>query len=480
MTKLRLLFHVTVLICLSLSFLGVQSKPKKTPNILFIVVDDLNTTLGCYGKKEVFSPNIDRLAARGTRFDRAYCQYPLCNPSRTSFLSGRRPETSGVYVLTTSARTAMPDAVMLPQFFRNQGYFTAGAGKIFHSTKMNDAPSWDFYEDGTGNDPEEKAAIDARYGGGDGRPRAYPLSSDGSQMRDGVNTQTILKLMREQVAAQKPFFLAAGFHKPHLPWTAPKRFFDMYPKDKIKIPTEPKMTQVPTVALQTELSGFPQPDSRAEALQGYYACISYTDYQIGLLLNEMDKLALWENTVVVLVGDNGFHLGDHDGLWAKLSAFDASTHVPLLMAGAGVPKGSVVSAPVELLDMYPTLVALSGNVVPSGLEGKDLTPFLTGKKTPSSPASSIVFHYDSTKQIDIMGRTVIDKQWRYTEWDGGKAGRELYIRAKDPQEYHNRISDTPLSKFAQKGEAFLRAAKVPKAGEANRPRALLRPGMKMN
>lgn len=166
--------------------------PAAHPNVLFIVVDDLNTALGCYGNTTVKSPNNDRLAARGVRFDRAYCQYPLCNPSRASFLSGRRAEATGIYVLTTSARTALPEAVMLPQFFRKQGYFTAGARKVFHSPKMNDAESWDFYTDEKSVDPEELAALDARYGGGDGRPSAHVLTTDGARTRDGINVRTIL------------------------------------------------------------------------------------------------------------------------------------------------------------------------------------------------------------------------------------------------------------------------------------------------
>lgn len=471
--------QVFVLLILFSKPVHSQELTKKIPNVLLIVVDDLNTSLGCYGKKEVFSPNIDRLAARGVRFDRAYCQYPLCNPSRASFLSGRRPETTGIYVLNVSARTALPNAVMLPQYFRNKGYFTAGAGKVFHNAKMNDAVSWDFYEDGTGNDPEEKAAIDARYGGGDGKPKAFVLSSDGSKTRDGINTQTILKFLREKTTERKPFFLAAGFHKPHLPWTAPKRFFDLYSKDKINIPTEPKMSNVPQIALQTELSGFSQPD-RKEAIQGYYACISFIDSQIGILLDEMDKLSLWENTIVVLVGDNGFHLGDHDGLWAKLSQFDASTHVPMIMAGAGIPKGKVVTSPVELLDIYPTLVALSGGAIQPDLEGKSLVPFLNGKNKMIPPAKSMVFHYDSTQNVDVLGRSIIDKHWRFTEWDGGKRGTELYFYKNDPKEYINQVKESKNQKFVVKGKSILINSKAPKTAEANRPKALLKPGMKSN
>jgi len=450
-------------------------------NVLLIVVDDLNVTLGCYGNATVKSPNIDRLAARGVRFDRAYCQYPLCNPSRTSFLSGRRPETSGVYVLSTPARTALPDAVMLPQFFRQRGYFTAGAGKVFHSAKMNDARSWDFYDDGEGNDPQEKAAIQSRYGGGDGRPAWHVLDGDGSQMRDGINAQTICRLMAEQAAAKQPFFLAAGFHKPHLPWTAPKRFFDLYPDGAIAVPPEPALRDVPAIALQTELSGFEQPASRAAAIRAYYACVSSTDYRIGLLLDQLDRLDLWQNTVVVLLGDNGFHLGDHGGLWAKLSAFDAATRVPLIFAGAGVPAGRAAAAPVELLDLYPTLLELAGYPIARELEGRSLVTLLRAE-APAAPrvAHSMVFHYDAAGRRDVLGHTVIGAQWRYTEWDGGAAARELYWRPDDPGEYRNRAADPALADTLREGRDALRRQPAPKPGPANRPRALTPADQRVN
>ena len=453
------------------------------PNILFIVVDDLNLSLGCYGNRDVKSPNIDRLAARGVRFERAYCQYPLCNPSRVSFLSGRRPETSGVYVLSTAARTALPGATMLPQFFREHGYFTAGAGKVFHSPKVNDVASWDFYDDGAGDDPEEKAAINERYGrgdqtrpgsGGDGRPRAYRLSTDGARTRDGLNSRTIARLIGEKSAAGKSFFLAAGMHKPHLPWTAPKEFFDLYPPEKLHVAPEPAMQGIPAIALQTELSGFVQPDSRAEAIQGYYACISFTDANVGRLLDELDRRSLWANTIVVLLGDNGFHLGDHGGLWSKLSAFDASTHVPLIIAGAGVPSGKVVATPVELLDIYPTIMELSGFAPPDGLQGVSVAGLMRGDASAKhGPVTNIVFHYDVARKTDVRGRTVITDDWRYTEWDGGKAGCEFYWHLDDPTEYRNRVSDDGQQGAIRSAEDFLHRSPEPKAGPANRPRALL-------
>ena len=460
--------------------LTLAASATAAPNVLFIVVDDLNTTLGCYGNTVVKSPNIDRLAARGVRFDRAYCQYPLCNPSRTSFLSGRRPEQTGVYVLSTPARVALPGAVMLPQFFRQQGYFTGGAGKVFHNVKMNDAKSWDFYEDADPADPQELAALKSRAGG-DGQPAWTVLDSDGSQTRDGHNAETIARLIAEQTAAKKPFFLAAGFHKPHLPWTAPKKFFDLYPDGAITAAAEPAMRDIPAIALQTELSGFEQPSSREGAMRAYYACVSSTDFRVGVLLDQLDRLDLWKNTVVVLLGDNGFHLGDHGGLWAKLSAFDQSTHVPLIIAGAGVPVGQVANAPVELLDIYPTLLALGSFPIATDLEGHSLVPLIRGEKeTAPRIAHSMVFHYDVAGKRDVVSRTIIAAQWRYTEWEGGTAGRELYWRADDPAEYRNRIADPALATTAREGQSALQKLSAPKPGPANRPRALTPPDQRVN
>lgn len=452
---------------------GAPATPPR-PNVLLIIIDDLNTSLGCYGNDRVQSPNIDRLAARGVRFDRAYCQYPLCNPSRVSLLSGRRPETTGVYALDTAARTSLPGAIMLPQYFRQLGHYSAGAGKVYHNAKLSDAASWDFYEDGASEDPEEKAAIDARYGGGDGRPRSQPLTSDGARTRDGKNARTIARLIEEKATAGQPFFLAAGFHKPHLPWTAPQKFFDQYPVSGLVPAAEPALRDVPPIALQTELAGFAQPDSRAEAIQGYYACISFTDELVGRLLDELDRLKLWDNTLVVLMGDNGFHLGDHGGLWAKLSAFDASTRVPLLLAGAGVPAGRVVNTPVELLDIYPTLVALAGGNAPAGLEGSSLVPLLHGAAPGNwRPATSLVYHYDASRKLDVVGRTVIADRWRYTEWAGGAAGREFYWRPDDPEEYHNVLGNPRFAPAQETAQKFAAVLPIPKPGAPYRPRALI-------
>lgn len=449
------------------------------PNVLMIVIDDLNTMLGCYGDPVVKSPNIDRLAARGVRFDRAYSQYPLCNPSRVSMLTGLRPETTGVYRLNLPSRTAAPEAVTLPQLFRKNGYYTAGAGKVFHNANSADvALSWDSYQDRATEDEEEKAAINARYGGGDGRPSATPLTTDGAKTRDGINTARIAGLIEERAGSGKPFFLAVGYHKPHLPWTAPQKFFDMYPASKVPPLNEPAMKAVPPVALQTELSGFPGPDSREEVLRGYYACISYVDDEIGKLLAQLDRLKLWDNTVVLLVSDNGFHLGDHGGLWAKLSAFDAATRVPLIVAAPGLPTGKAVATPVELIDIYPTLAALAGQKLGQPLPGRSLVALARGEKS-TQPGFSLVYHYDAERRRDIPGRTVIGPGYRYTEWDGG-AARELYVHATDPREYDNRAGMAEAREFQQAAERALREHPAPKPGAANRPRALTKPEDRVN
>ena len=445
------------------------------PNVLFVVVDDMNTDLGCYGSRVVKSPNIDRLAARGVRFDRAYCQYSLCNPSRTSFLSGRRPETSGVYVLNTTARTAMPDAVMLPQLFRQNGYFCAGAGKVHHNASHREPESWDFYSDGKGEDPGEIAAIEARYGkGASGTPKSYVLDSDGSKTRDGLNARTINAYLEEHARTGKPFFLAAGFHKPHLPWTAPRRFFDLYPAGSIPEPPSPPMHNVPQVALQTELSGFAPPESRVAAIAGYYACISFTDANLGILLDTLDRTNLWETTVVVFLSDNGWHLGDHGGLWSKLTIFENGTRVPLVIAGAGVPHNKVVTHPVELLDIYPTLVELTGLKAPSGLEGKSLVPSMRSSLPDSGAhAFSMIYHYDTVTGTDILGRSVRTAAYRYNEWSNSRRDRELYFTSQPFEDYDNVADRTDTAALQREGQQLLGELKQPKPGPAERPRALI-------
>jgi uncharacterized sulfatase len=413
--------------------------PERKLNVLFIVVDDLNNHLRCYGHPLVKSPNIDRLAARGVRFDRAYCQYPLCAPSRWSFLSGLRAETTGIYEFQTLLRSRIPDVVFLPQLFRENGYFTAGMGKVFHDTRQCDRDkSWDFYEDGKGEDEQEIAAVKKRYSYKEGeRPFEWTrLDGPEEKTRDGITARKIARFMEEKAKAGQPFFLAAGFHKPHLPWTAPGKFFDLYRNVTIAEPKEPPLEKIPAIALMTELTGNPPPRSRTEAMAAYYACITFTDAQIGVLLDTLDNLKLWESTVVVLFSDHGYHLGDHNGLWAKLTTFEHAARIPLLIAAPGLQKGKASTAIVEAIDVYPTLVELCGLNKPQRLEGQSLAPLLKQADARWNKYARTMVHHK-----DVVGKSVRTERWRYTEWGDGKQGAELYDHDSDPDEYHNLAGD---------------------------------------
>ncbi len=441
MNTLRLI--VALLFCLLFVSVVAQTKP----NVLFISIDDLNNDLGCYGNAQVKSPNIDRLAKRGVRFDRAYAQYTLCNPSRASFLSGRRPERTGIYELQTPPRKAMPDAIFLPQLFRQNGYFTARFGKVYHEGR-DDKLSWDISESIEFTDAQERTLHQKRYDNpvNQRTPDWAPLDTPEEQTRDARIAKATAQLIEEKAKAGKPFFLAAGLNKPHLPWNVPKKYFSLYQAANIKFDADLPMRNIPSVALMTELFGSPQPASRAEAIAAYYSAITYMDAQVGVLLNKLDELNLWDNTIVVLFSDHGFHLGDHGGLWAKLSLFEQSARTPLIIA---VPKskqaGKASSRIVELLDLYPTLAGLCNLPAPNDLEGKSLEPLLQQPNCIwDRRAYTMVYHEVDGKKIE--GKSVRDERWRYTEWDGGSKGVELYDHNKDPREFNNLATDPRYAK----------------------------------
>lgn len=405
---------------------------QRRPNVLFIIADDLNSDVGCYGAA-VRTPNIDRLAARGVRFDRAYCQYPLCNPSRSSFLSGLRPDSTGVTNQQTVLRREKPNIELLPDFFKRNGYFTAAAGKIFHHGKPNEA-GFDAWMPAESVSEEEKAARVRRYSNAEGNrtPDWAPINGPESETGDHVAAQALIGWMGKQTAAGKPFCLIAGFQKPHLPWSVPKRYFDLYPK--IDLPSEPAMSGIPKAALITELGASRPPASRAEAVAAYRAATSYMDAQVGLLLGELDRLKQRDNTIIAMIGDNGFHLGDHQ-LWSKHTLFERATRVPMIFAGPGIAKG-VCTRTTELLDIYPTLAALTGLSAPKHLEGASLVPLLRNPATPwDRPARSVAV------RNGFSGRSARNERYRYVEWNGGESGVELYDHSNDPGEYRNLAGD---------------------------------------
>jgi iduronate 2-sulfatase len=425
---------------------GAAATAKKT-NVLFIVVDDLRPSLGCYGDPEVKSPNIDRLSARGVRFDRAYCQYPVCNASRTSFLTGLRPDATGVFENKVPFRTKLPGVVTLPQLLREHGYFTAGLGKLFHQgLDANDKPV--FYQD-------RKSWVDCRNfeatpagRRGEGRsltgdelPWCRWLAAEGGDedQPDGQAAAEAVRLL--EAHRDGPFFLGVGFHKPHDPFIAPKRYFDLYPLDQIRLAHDPD-DRTPDLPLAlpkgANLDHFARftDRERREFRRAYYAGISFMDAQVGKLLDALDRLGLWENTVVVLLGDHGYHLGEH-GWWNKVTVFELSARPPLIVWAPGAKgMGRSTSGIVEFVDLYPTIADLCGLEPPSDLAGASFRPLLDDPSRPGKRAA-----YTQVMRGTLMGRSVRSDRWRYTEWDGGAQGVELYDHDVDPLEYHNLAAD---------------------------------------
>ena len=405
------------------------------PNVLFIAIDDLNVDLGAFGHRIVRTPNVERLAARGVKFDRAYCQFPLCNPSRQSFLSGLRPETSGVVAQGLTVRAQRSDHVYLPGWFRKHGYQVMGVGKIFHG---KDPASWEHYEDANATSPQENAALKSRSAvreRGEHGPEWRPIDDAEDTMGDGIVARTAVRYLREVANSTRPFFVAAGFRKPHLPWTAPRRFFQQYPRSTIAERKDPPLSGIPGIALQTDLTGKIAAGEEWQAEAAYYACVSFVDAQIGLILDAMDELRLWDRTVVVLVSDHGFHLGDH-GLWGKLTNFERSARVPLIIAPPQTPRaGTTAHGIVELVDLYPTLVDLCALPIPANLEGRSLSPQLANPQLATNRPA-----YTSTIHEGVLGRSVRTDRWRYTEW-GDSGAVELYNAQNDPGEYRNLAAD---------------------------------------
>jgi uncharacterized sulfatase len=419
------------------AFLGLGSlAPAAEPlNVLFLAVDDLNTRFATFGHRPVPTPNLDRLAARSVKFDRAYSQFPLCNPSRQSFLSGLRPETSGAIAQGLTVRQSRPDFVYLPGHFRANGYHVSGVGKIFHS---NDPVSWDQYENGDSASPQEKAALKGRAevrDRGEHGPEWHRIDDPEETMGDGIVARRAIALLRTAATGPRPFFVAAGFRKPHLPWTAPHRYFDAFPRASIPARRDPPMLGIPSIALETDLTGKVAPGDEWQAEAAYYACVAFIDAQIGLVLDAMDELRLWDRTVVVLLSDHGFHLSDH-GLWGKLTNFERSARVPLLIAPPRARHaGATTRGLVELIDLYPTLVDLCGLPAPHRLEGRSLRPLLEAPDTAWDHAA-----YTSTIHQGVIGRSVRTDRWRFTVWGEG-AATELYDHDADPGEFRNLALD---------------------------------------
>jgi uncharacterized sulfatase len=418
---------------------AAETKPL---NVLLIVSDDLNMHLGCYGDAVVQTPNIDRLAARGMKFDRAYCQYPVCNPSRTSFLSGLYPETTGVTNQLLVLRNKMPDVVYLPEYFQQHGYFTAGIGKVQHGG--HDDCKFDFKfeprEKGDDEGEGDKAPPPERAKNKRGGDLPYAISKqvgdDDPSLQDLKIAETAVKTLQEK--RDRPFFLCVGFHRPHVPHVAPKRYFDLYPLDKMQLSVVPAhdADDIPAPAIASKKNYQPDmPDEqKREIISAYLACVSFMDAQVGRVMEAMDRGKLWDNTIVIFMSDHGWGFGEHNW-WAKASLFEPSAHGPLIVVAPGVGANKACGRVVEYIDLYPTLVELCGLPAQAKVEGKSFAPLL---REPSQTWDKVARTVIS--RPNGLGRTICDERYRFTKWPGEDVV-ELYDHQTDPGENTNLAKD---------------------------------------
>jgi iduronate 2-sulfatase len=413
----------TILLALGCLFLqkAIAQDSLQSPNynVLFIAVDDLKPNLGCYGDQIVQSPNIDRLAESGTVFLNNHCQQAVCAPSRASLLTGWRPDRTMVWNLSTLIRDKNPDIVTLPQYYKANGYETAGTGKIFDPRSVDsqlDALSWSvpFANVGGGRWIEATEKISTESG-----------EVDDSELTDGKIALKGIELMQQLSTGDKPFFLAVGFKKPHLPFVAPQRYWDLYNRDDFSIhPFQLHAKNAPEFAFQPgwELRDYvdiPDDDPISEAKQkelihGYYACISFIDTQVGMLLAQLDSLGIRDSTVVMLWGDHGWHLGDHD-MWAKHSTFEQATRSPLIIAAPGFSGGTRSNSPTEFVDIFPTLCQLTNIEVPSDIDGVSLVPVLENPETMVKQYAISQYKRNANGQ-KVEGYALRTKRYRYVEW----------------------------------------------------------------
>ncbi len=418
----------------------VHGAPEAQPNVLLMVVDDLRDHEQFAGANEVAMPNLDRLAARGLKFSHAYCQATFCNPSRTSFLTGLRPNTTGVHdngvFFRESQNPAVSKAVTLPQHFRKNGYYTVSLGKILHGKQM-DPRSWDLQINGF---PETAAG---KQGPWVSMTRGVikwcrwraPECDDGD-LDDGQIAAKAIEVLNEK--RDKPFFLAVGFKKPHDPFVAPKRYFDQYPLESLTLHVDPPdATPSPPLAIPNNANkrafDAMNDQERLEFLRCYAACSTYADAQLGRVLDAMDRLALWKNTLVLVWTDHGYHQGER-GWWNKTLLFDYDARVPFLVSVPQLAqRGVTCPGVIELVDVFPTVTELAGLAPPPGLEGTSFVPLI---EDPDRKWHGFAF----TQSHEGRSRSICDGRFRYTQWADDAV--ELYDHQNDPGEWYNQ-ADNP-------------------------------------
>ena len=485
-----------LLLCLLGSALAAHAADQSRPNILFFAVDDLRPEFGAYGRDYIKSPNLDRIAKAGVTFNRAYCQQAVCSPTRSSLMTGTRPDTTKVWDLVTHFRTALPNVVTLGQHFKNNGYFVQGMGKIYHGG-FDDAPTWSVpWQSPRGEAyglPENVKLNQRQFAGAadgttapkkKGKGAAKQPTLPGSRgpafegadvpddtFHDGKVADLAVTTLRDISKKSEPFFLAVGFVKPHLPFVSPKKYWDLYDPAKIQLaPNKFRPKDAPDYAIQAggemrAYHGIPSgaiPDDLARQLKhGYYAAISYMDAQVGKVLDELERLGLREKTIIVLWGDHGWKLGEHDA-WCKHSNAENDTNAPLLLSAPGMKHaGTRTNALVEFVDIYPTLSELAGLPLPGHLEGRSFKPVLDDPRRAWKTAAFSQYPRSNAGQ-SLMGYSMRTDRYRFTAWvhrnDHSKIEAiELYDHETDPQENQNLANRSEHKTLVEKLTAQWRA-----------------------
>ncbi|MCG8649298.1 MAG: sulfatase [Pirellulales bacterium] len=442
---------------------GASTQASQKPvNVLFLICDDLNCDLGCYGHPLVKTPHIDRLARRGVRFANAHCQYPLCGPSRASFMTGLYPDQNLVKRNAIYIREHVPNVNTMSQMFRDAGYFATRIGKIYHynvpkhvGTGGHDDPySWNRTINPRGRDKDDEEKIFSLVPGSFGGTLSW-LAADGTdeEQTDGIAATEAVKVLRQHAQSGDAFYLAVGLYRPHTPYVAPKKYFDVYPREAIKVPTTPPgyLDTLPKPAQRSltrrKNQNNLQDDLARQAIQAYYASIQFADAQLGRILDALEQTGLAQNTVVLFTSDHGYHMGEH-GYYQKTTLFENATHVPLIIAGPGIAEGQVAQTMAEMVDFYPTLAELAGLQSPAYAAGVSLVPALRDPQ--EMVRQSALTHYDN-------GYSIRTPRYRYTEWgEDGTQGNELYDHHDDPAEMVNLANEASHRDTLAKLSALLR------------------------
>ena len=450
------MLRVVVCCVLTLGFVGAAAADVPGPNVLLLICDDLNCDLGCYGHALVRTPNIDGLASRGVRFERAYCQFALCGPSRASFMTGLYPDQTLIRRNKIYVRERIPNVQTMPQMFRRADYFATRIGKVYHygvpayiGTGGHDDPdSWDYTINPRGRDKDDEDDIFSLVPNQFGATLSW-LAAEGvdGEQTDGIGATEAVGLLHKYAKEETPFFLAVGLYRPHTPYVAPKKYFDQYPLEEIRVPrvpegyldTLPCPAQMSLTAIQDQIN-LPE-DLARQAIRAYYASITFADAQVGRVLEALEETGLSENTVVVFTSDHGYHLGEH-GYYQKKTLFENAARVPLVIAGPGVrASGQSTPAIAEMVDLYPTVAELCGLRAPRQVSGVSLVPALLD--TGARPRSSALTQHED-------GYSIRTDRYRYTEWgkpgftgwgEYGQTGFELYDHQTDPAEMVNLAGD---------------------------------------